>query len=159
MGRTPKPTKIKVLEGNPGQRPLNDKEPQPVPQAPECPEWLTGEGKRMWDKLAPQLENLGLLTEIDGEAFAAACQAWNDYVESIKTIKEKGRTYKYKNQGGFENETERPEVKVANKAIEQFRTFCREFGLTPASRTRIKIDMPESKEADPMEELVKGRGS
>ena len=28
-GRKPKPTALKVLEGNPGKRPLNDREPVP----------------------------------------------------------------------------------------------------------------------------------
>ncbi len=28
-GRKPIPTKLKILHGNPGKRPLNDKEPEP----------------------------------------------------------------------------------------------------------------------------------
>ena len=153
MARTPKPTNLKVLEGNPSKRPLPENEPKPTPVAPKRPAWLTGEGKKVWDRLAPELERLGLLTSIDGEAFAAACQAWKDYVECQRVLKKHGRTYTYKNQGGFENETERPEVKVANKALEQFRTFCREFGLTPASRAKIDVKINEET-SDPMEELL-----
>ena len=151
--RPRKPTNLKVLEGNPGKRPLPENEPKPTPIAPKRPSWLTGEGKKIWEKLAPELEKLGLLTSIDGEAFAAACQAWKDYVDCQKIIKKHGRTYTYKNQGGFENETERPEVKVANKALEQFRSFCREFGLTPASRAKIEVKTEDGEE-DPMEKLL-----
>ncbi|MEQ8198694.1 MAG: phage terminase small subunit P27 family, partial [Clostridiaceae bacterium] len=32
-GRKPKPTAIKVLEGNPGKRPLNKNEPKPEKKA------------------------------------------------------------------------------------------------------------------------------
>jgi phage terminase small subunit len=39
-GRKPKPTSIKKLEGNPGKRPFNTKEPRPNKVAPECPDWL-----------------------------------------------------------------------------------------------------------------------
>lgn len=33
-GRKPKPTELKVLEGSPGKKPLNDQEPQPEKRAP-----------------------------------------------------------------------------------------------------------------------------
>lgn len=45
-GRKPTPTAIKELEGNPGKRPLNTKEPKPVKKAPSCPKWLEPEAKR-----------------------------------------------------------------------------------------------------------------
>ena len=38
-GRKPKPTAMKVLEGNPGKRSLNTTEPQPPKRAPRCPNW------------------------------------------------------------------------------------------------------------------------
>lgn len=39
-GRKPKPTAMKMLEGNPGKRPLNLKEPVPEKKLPKCPDWL-----------------------------------------------------------------------------------------------------------------------
>ena len=39
-GRKPKPTAVKKLEGNPGKRKLNKKEPVPAKGMPECPDWL-----------------------------------------------------------------------------------------------------------------------
>ena len=48
-GRKPTPTAIKVLEGNPGKRPLNDREPQPPKKAPSCPKWLEPDAKREWN--------------------------------------------------------------------------------------------------------------
>ena len=44
-GRKPIPTAIKELEGNPGGRPLNKREPKPVKKAPRCPVWLEDEAK------------------------------------------------------------------------------------------------------------------
>ena len=45
-GRKPTPTAIKVLEGNPGKRPLNANEPKPKKKAPRCPSWLEDEAKK-----------------------------------------------------------------------------------------------------------------
>ena len=36
-GRRPKPTRLKVLTGNPGKRPLNENEPRPEAHVPDCP--------------------------------------------------------------------------------------------------------------------------
>ena len=47
-GRKPKPTAVKILEGNPGKRKLNEHEPQPQRKAPPCPKWLEPEAKKEW---------------------------------------------------------------------------------------------------------------
>ena len=45
-GRKPKPTAVKMLEGNPGKRSLNTGEPKPEKKAPRCPAWLEDEAKK-----------------------------------------------------------------------------------------------------------------
>ena len=81
-GPAPKPTALKVLDGNPRHRPINRSEPRPRPVAPKCPSWLDAEAKREWRRIAPALERIGLLTEIDGTAlagcpvFCAAVHKW-----------------------------------------------------------------------------------
>ena len=42
-GRPPKPLALKVFEGNPEKRDLNQNEPQPKKGTPSCPKNLTGE--------------------------------------------------------------------------------------------------------------------
>ena len=59
-GRKPKPTSLKVLEGNPGKRALNDTEPKPEKKAPKCPTWLNKEAKKEWKRIATELEALGI---------------------------------------------------------------------------------------------------
>ena len=44
-GRKPKPTAVKKLEGNPGKRKLNKKEPMLGKGMPDCPAWLLPEAK------------------------------------------------------------------------------------------------------------------
>ena len=73
MGRPKKPTKLKLIEGNPGKRPLPKNEPKPKIKKSEAPEWLDETARAIWDEYEPKLRNLELLTEIDQEAFAAFC--------------------------------------------------------------------------------------
>ena len=68
-GRKPKPTALKLLEGNPGKRPLNGREPVPPRAALKCPAWLLPEAKKEWKRLAPALEAMGVLTMADLTAF------------------------------------------------------------------------------------------
>ena len=85
-GRKPKPTAIKLLEGNPGKRPLNTKEPIPPKEEAVCPSWLLPEAQKAWSKIAPMLENLGILSCLDISALAGYCQSyarWKDAKEQV----------------------------------------------------------------------------
>lgn len=64
-GRKPKPTAVKKLEGNPGKRKLNTKEPVPAKGMPTCPNWLLPEAKSEWKRLAELMNQMGVLTEVD----------------------------------------------------------------------------------------------
>ena len=132
-GPTPQPTNLKVLRGNPGRRPLNENEPKPRALPPTRPAWLTGEAKKKWEEVVPELERLGLLTIVDGAALAGFCQSWKDFVECARFIKKNGRTFKTDN--GYV--VQRPEVAIAQKALQAVKAFGAEFGLTPSARVRL----------------------
>ena len=74
MPGRPKPTPLKLIGGNPGKRPLPENEPKPYPKAPECPADIDKDAKKVWKRLGPKLEKLGLLTETDGDLFSMLCQ-------------------------------------------------------------------------------------
>lgn len=139
-----KPTKLKILEGNPGRRPLNENEPNPIPIAPECPNWLLDDAKKEWKRLAPELERLGLLTIIDKAAFAGYCQSYAKWKAAEEFIKKNGTTYRIpkKDKSGKVVSVyiaPFPEVAIANQSLKQVRAFATEFGLTPSSRGRIYL--------------------
>ena len=93
-GRKPTPTAVKELEGNPGKRPLNAKEPKPAKKAPSCPKWLEPEAKKEWRRLAKQMEQIGILTEVDMAAFAGYCQAYARWKEAEEFITQHGSIVK-----------------------------------------------------------------
>jgi len=147
-GRPRKPTHLKIVEGNPGKRPLNQNEPKPKPLLPSCPNWLNKDAKAMWRRLAKKLNDLGLLTEIDGEAFTAACQSYGVWVECEKILIEKGRVMVIErvNKSGDsigEYEQQRPEVSIGNTALKNFKGFCSEFGLSPSARSGIQVNQDD----------------
>ena len=50
-GRKPKPTVLKLLDGNPGKRTINDREPTAAGGIPELPDWLDDEAKAEWYRI------------------------------------------------------------------------------------------------------------
>ncbi len=68
-GRKPKPTRLKVLTGNPGHRPLNDAEPQPALTIPSVPPHLAQEAQNEYRRMGVKLYQIGILTEIDDTQF------------------------------------------------------------------------------------------
>ena len=54
-GRRPKPTRLKMLTGNPGKRPLNGNEPRPAPAVPDCPAELGPLARTEWNRLVGEL--------------------------------------------------------------------------------------------------------
>lgn len=150
-GRKPKPTAIKILEGNPGKRALNDREPQPEKKAPSCPRWLEKEGKREWRRLAVKLERMGLLTEVDMAAFAGYCQAYARWKENEEFITKHGSLVR--TPSGYWMQI--PQVSIAQQYMKQMERFAEQFGLTPASRSRLIAD-DKSQVKDEMDELLSG---
>lgn len=153
-GPTPQPTNLKLLRGNPGRRPINADEPKPRALPPNRPAWLTGEGKRKWLEVVPELERLNLLTVIDGAALTGFCQAWKDFVECTRFLKKRGRTFK--TETGYV--VQRPEVAIAQRALQAVKAFGAEFGLTPSARVRLN-GTGDKKDDDPDYEEYRRRGS
>jgi P27 family predicted phage terminase small subunit len=133
-GPPPKPYLIKKAEGNPGKQRLT---PGPEFRAgrPKCPVWVKGEARKLWKKLAPELEEQGLLALVNGSALEGLCRAYAKAVECEKVLIEQGLTYESKN--GYI--CPRPEVLIAQKEWQLVRSFCGEFGLTPSSNGKIVV--------------------
>ena len=145
-GPKPKPTKLKLLEGNPGKRKINKNEPRPASIAPTCPDWLLDWAKKEWKRLSPQLEALGILTDIDRAAFAGYCQSYAKWKAAEQFLKKHGTTYKIPKRDRDGNITSVymapfPEVAIARASLEQLRQFAAEFGLSPPSRERIAVSV------------------
>jgi len=138
--RLPKPSALKRLDGNPGKTPIYDDEPKPQPGIPDKPDHLDTEASAEWDRIAPQLLRLGLLTHADRSALAAYCAAYSQWVQTQNQIAEKGFS------------KSRMLLSQSRQSMTLMLRFLSEFGLTPASRSRIhvtgEVQTPESETLD-----------
>jgi P27 family predicted phage terminase small subunit len=132
-GPKPQPTALKLYKGETRTERLNKNEPKPKLTAPVCPDYLDIDARKVWDELAPKLERLGILTEIDGLAFTALCIEWSEYIrlrtmegDSIQTF-ESGATQVA------------PQVSISHKCLTQLMKLFAAFGLTPSDRGRLSI--------------------
>lgn len=135
MSRRPKPSAEKKLTGNPGHRPENKHEPV-FEGGTSPPKWLDSYAKTEWKRLGPKLSVNGMLTPADRVAFTAyvigfslARRAHND-LELLEGLTIKTDTGVVKT---------RPQVDVLLRSLDTCRKFLIEFGLTPASRSKLEI--------------------
>ena len=151
-GRKPLPSNVVRLRGNPGKRRLNHAEPRPATRIPPCPSCLGDEARKEWQRLAKELAELGLLTGLDRGLLAAYCQAHALWVEAVSSIERYGTMVKSPN--GYPMQS--PYVAVANKQVDIMVRIAAELGMTPSSRTRIRVG--DKTPEDPFEAFLQGRG-
>lgn len=144
-GRKPVPSALRAVRNNPGKRAMNLDEPRPVATS-DPPGWLEGVALERWTVLAPELEALGLLSVIDGDALAAYCQVWARWKAAEQAIVQFGQVIKTPEKrnkdgavvsGGYPVQS--PYIGIANKALAHVRAFEGEFGMTPSSRSRVHV--------------------
>ena len=150
-GRPPKPTALKKLAGNPGKRKLNDKEPKFELDIPMPPKHLDRVARAEWRRVAQELYDAGLLSRVDRAALAAYCQAWSTWVEAVKRLRVEGQVIVSDKGYVYQH----PLVAIRDKAVEQMRRFMTEYGMTPSSRSRVKVDKPE--DVDELERILFGK--
>jgi len=138
-GPAPKPSGIRVLEGNPAKRSLPANEPRPLAAEPEMPGYLDREARREWKRLVPILLSMRVLTVADGVALASLCQAYSMLVQAHNAMQQAtkggGSGLLVKTPSGYVQQS--PLIGIINSQVEIINRISREFGLTPASRTRL----------------------
>lgn len=156
-GRPMTPTALKLLRGNPGHRPLPKHEAQPPVVLPKCPPYLQGIARKEWKRTGTALMTLGLMTKIDATALAAYCECYARWIEAIEYLRNssmvvKGTVTTTQNPDGSVVEKVgkpmiNPFLRVIREAHDQMVGMLREFGMTPAARTRVHAQ-PSATEDD-----------
>jgi P27 family predicted phage terminase small subunit len=151
-GRKPKPTYLRLLEGNPQNRPINKNEPRPKRYQPEAPAILTADAKIEWERIVEEVYNLGLLTIVDVQGLAAYCQSYGRWIVAERCLAKMAALDQQVEglmiKGTQGQPVANPLVYIAAKAARDMMSYAAEFGFTPAARTRIAIAQaanPESK--------------
>jgi P27 family predicted phage terminase small subunit len=161
-GPRPTPTHLKLLRGNPGKQAINKTEPQPRPDAavPAAPAMLTGFAREEWDRIAPELFHLRLLTRVDRQPLAAYCQAyaiWRTAVEAFNATSEhfyEMNRLVVRHDNG--NATQNPLLAIIRNASSEMVRYAAEFGFTPAARSRITAAAEGKTQASKFDGLLVG---
>lgn len=163
-GPRPKPVELRVLHGA-ARRIALESVPKPRRKLPRCPDFLTGEAALCWKRTASDLYDAGLLTTVDRDALAAYCVAFARWRQAEEYVKKKGlviftslKTDEDGNVIGGNNPIQNPYLAIANKAFDQMCKLMAEFGMTPSSRTRVKIE-PQPAQRKPRPQQAQERAS
>jgi len=89
--------------------------------------------KLEWLRLAPQLELLGLIDPTNQQLFGGYCLSYSLYVRAKRQVLKEGFTYK----GDSGQIKKHPAFEAMRAAGSEMRKFGIEFGITPASRSKV----------------------
>jgi len=158
MGRRgPAPTPSAILRARGSWRGAANKgEPKPPEGVPDRPVWLSATAGEVWEQLLRQLTPLGLASEIDANALARYCDALVRFKKAAAFIEKNGEVYTIKDKdGNVKCVLPWPQVGIYHKLAALLGKIESEFGLTPASRSRISVKLDdegeEQRDAHPTE--------
>lgn len=167
MGRPKTPTQLKLVRGTQRKDRANPAEPTPKQAAPKDPPptWLSKKARPWWRRIRPLLLRMQVLTEADPVALGLLCDALAEYIAARELVVKEGLTYTSVTES-FDDDGERvrktmkrahPAVAIQSDAWRRAKLMLTEFGLTPASRS--KVSTKELGPADPLEAWERGTGS
>ena len=138
-GRKPKPIALRVLQGNAGKRPIPTNVPQPRTHRLRCPDHLQGEAQREWRRMVKELDDMGVLARVDRPALELYCVIYARWRQAEARLAEIGDPVVvlingYEALSGY--------LVIANRCIVQMKALLTEFGATPSSRARVRIERP-----------------
>lgn len=156
MANSPKPTALKKIEGTyrKDRAPINEIQPS-ISMDLEAPTDLNEWGQKYWVDIMSEYSKVGLVTKVDIGALHSLCQWYGVFQEALDIVAIKGlevEIERYTPKGEpFTVRDVNPMIGVADKAYKNYKMMCVEFGLTPASRTRISA--PDQTDKDKFAEF------
>lgn len=152
-GRRRKTNALKLLSGS--RRPKNAGEPTYAPAIPPCPDHLHGEARAEWNRIVADPERAKVLTRVDGQVLAQYCLLHADAVAIAAAKAHKGFAPLVLEptldmDGGTHMKVKpNPLVTIGRQTAQMLKAYLVEFGWTPASRSRVKVQQP-----DPVDEFA-----
>lgn len=121
----------------------------------KCPIWFDAEATIEWKRIVKLLEKEEKdFTNKDVKALEGYCLNYSKWRRCEELLLKKGFSMVV-NEEGYEQQ--RPEVSIANKAQQEMRSWMKELGITPASRSRMmkgSIKNSNGEFDDEMEDMI-----
>lgn len=142
-GPPPKPTRLKILQGNLGKRPLNDREPKPAPltELPEPPAYLDAIAKEEWTKILTVLLRMRILTDADLDLVALYCDCFSKWREANDFLNKRGAYFPVLDESGKRIRAlqEFPHTHIAKGYATLMMQIGDRLGLNPSARSRVVV--------------------
>lgn len=149
-GPQPKPSNLRVLEGNPGHKPLNPNEPRYPPGVPDRPRGMSRAAGEIWDELVREMGPTKVLRRVDKAPLRQLCEdqaLYNEAVAAMTKLRQQlAKKAKAANQelpgnsallSLMQSQPGRRMLISVKEMKAQLILQRREFGLTPASNCRV----------------------
>lgn len=128
---------------------INPLEPSPQIGVPQCPKTLTKEAKAIWKAIIKVIAP-GVLTKDNGPALARYCDASARFEKVSKFLDEKGEYYTVKDAAGkIRQVIPWPQVHIYNHLAAMLDRLEAKFGLTPADRTQVHLQVANCGDRNP----------
>ncbi len=110
----------------------------PFEKPPKCPSHLKGVAKYMWERTTAELTGMGVLTQVDLRGVEIYCSLYARWRAAEDYLAKHG----YYTYGGKEGDVmvASPAVKISLDCSVQMKSWMGEFGVTPASRSKVKVE-------------------
>ena len=137
------PTAILKLHGS---RRAEGRTGEPTPPAgrPKCPTFLSPYAKTTWKALVPMLDQMGVLSLIDGRTLARYCELWAKWRDLAQFVQKNGTAYEYVTQSGESHWRAFPQAKDLSSISDSLLRLEKQFGLTPSARASLKVERIDS---------------
>lgn len=136
-GPLPKPSALKLIEGNRGKRKLSSNEPDPAYLNDlTAPAHLSPAGAAVWSEIAPRLRKAMLLTELDTLALEWLCEAAAQHRRATAEIGDKFIA-RNAETGSL---SPSPWLIIQSMAFKRAKVLCDAFGMNPAARARVVVN-------------------
>lgn len=152
-GRPPKPTILKQLGGTQQPCRTNPNEPVPDVALPLPPDWLSERARQYWGEIGPILLHMKLVSVADGPAMQLLTENLAEWAEARQAVHSSGLVYTTVSDSGVMYRP-RPEVAIASDAMKRSLRMLTEFGLTPASRSKVSALGGEDN-SDPLADIMR----
>lgn len=161
-GRKPLAQEVKELTGAFRKDPQRKAKAAPTAdgQSPVQPKGLCRVAKSKWREMIGDLKRNGVLSTDTREMLVAYCTTFAKWMEAKAKVEQTGLAIESVDKYGNQVITRNPYVAEMHKFREQLNKLLPEFGLTPASRQKLKSMNLDDKKEDPFAKIMErmGRG-
>jgi P27 family predicted phage terminase small subunit len=152
MGRNAQPAAVKEAKGNPGRRPIAREGAPPPASALAPPKKMSARQKALWEQFAPELAAMRILRGTDVAAFrryVVFLDKWEEAEKMLKTaqlvtVTSSEHVQNFERRGQW--------LMVAIMLDKRLSEIEDRFGMNPAARQRLMLQMAQGQTGLPLEQ-------